>query len=66
MRTLVRLGAVTAAPPGWVAESGRTPAEAAAEAGFADQSHLTRWFRRYYAITPARFRDAALGQSAGS
>lgn len=44
-------------------EAGRTPAEAAAEAGFADQSHLTRWFRRYYAITPARFRDAARGQA---
>ncbi|TWF95987.1 AraC-like DNA-binding protein [Saccharopolyspora dendranthemae] len=134
VRTMVRLGAVTAAPPGWTAEtrreddglrqvrellhaefatdvetarlaeisgrsrfalyrafrdlhgltpgeyqrqlrvrcarrslaSGRTPAEAAAEAGFADQSHLTRWFRRYYAITPARFRDAALGQPVAS
>jgi AraC-like DNA-binding protein len=27
-------------------------------AGFADQSHLTRWFGRYYGITPGRYRDA--------
>ncbi|MDI2027874.1 AraC family transcriptional regulator [Saccharopolyspora sp. TS4A08] len=46
--------------------SGRTPAEAAVESGFADQSHLTRWFRRYYAITPARFRDAARDQASAS
>lgn len=118
VRSMVRLGAVTAAPPGWapetkreddglrqarellhehfaedidtarltevsgrsrfalhrafrdlhvrcarrLLEAGRTPAEA----GFADQSHLTRWFRRYYAITPARFRDAAGGQPVAS
>ncbi len=28
---------------------------AAAEAGFADQSHLTRWFRRIVGATPAAF-----------
>jgi AraC-like DNA-binding protein len=27
--------------------------QAAAQSGFADQSHLTRWFGRYYGITPA-------------
>ncbi|QQQ74620.1 AraC family transcriptional regulator [Saccharothrix sp. 6-C] len=32
---------------------GRPAAEAAALAGFADQAHLTRWFRRCYGITPA-------------
>jgi AraC-like DNA-binding protein len=37
---------------------GRRPAEAAAEAGFADQSHLTRAFRRQLGITPARYRAA--------
>jgi len=30
-------------------------AAAAAEAGFADQSHLTRQFRRAYGLTPGRF-----------
>ncbi len=39
--------------------SGLPPAEAAAAAGFADQAHLTRWFRRCYGITPAVFRRAA-------
>jgi AraC-like DNA-binding protein len=34
-------------------------AEAAARAGFADQSHLTRWFGRYYGITPGQYRRAA-------
>ena len=37
---------------------GMTPAVAAAEAGFADQAHLTRWFRRYYGITPGAYRAA--------
>ncbi|WEB45414.1 AraC family ligand binding domain-containing protein [Streptomyces yunnanensis] len=31
---------------------------AAAEAGFADQAHLTRWFTRTYGITPAAYRTA--------
>jgi AraC-like DNA-binding protein len=35
-----------------------TPARAAAEAGFADQAHLTRWFRRYYGVTPGAYRAA--------
>ncbi|MFM0192811.1 AraC family transcriptional regulator [Paraburkholderia strydomiana] len=35
---------------------GRTPAEVAAEVGFADQSHLGRWFRRAYRMTPAAYR----------
>ena len=38
---------------------GMPPAEAATAAGFADQAHLTRWFRRCYGITPAEFRRAA-------
>jgi AraC-like DNA-binding protein len=38
--------------------AGVTPAIAAAEAGFADQPHLTRWFRRYYGITPAAYQAA--------
>lgn len=32
--------------------------QAAAQSGFADQSHLTRWFSRYYGITPACYGKA--------
>ena len=39
--------------------AGVSPAQAAAEAGFADQAHLTRWFRRYYGVTPGAYRAAA-------
>lgn len=39
---------------------GLSPAQAA-EAGFTDQAHLTRWFGRCYGITPARYRAAAFG-----
>nr|WP_314479810.1 AraC family transcriptional regulator [uncultured Pseudomonas sp.] len=35
---------------------GRTPAEVAVALGFADQSHLGRWFRRAYQLTPAHYR----------
>ena len=31
---------------------------ASAEAGFADQPHLNRWFTRYLGITPAAYRRA--------
>ncbi|NVB40962.1 helix-turn-helix transcriptional regulator [Pseudenhygromyxa sp. WMMC2535] len=31
-------------------------ASIAAQSGFADQSHLTRWFARHYGITPAALR----------
>jgi AraC-like DNA-binding protein len=40
--------------------AGVTPARAAAEAGFADQAHLTRWFRRYYGVTPGAYRAASV------
>jgi AraC-like DNA-binding protein len=33
-------------------------AEAAAACGYADQSHLNRWFLRVHGITPGRFRRA--------
>jgi AraC-like DNA-binding protein len=42
---------------------GAPPAVAAAEAGFADQAHLTRWFRRYYGITPGAYRNAVSPQA---
>ncbi len=32
--------------------------DAAAHTGFADQSHLTRWFSRYYGITPGGYQRA--------
>ncbi|TNC14983.1 AraC family transcriptional regulator [Methylobacterium terricola] len=38
--------------------AGRSPAAAAAESGFADQSHLTRAFVRQFGVTPARTRAA--------
>ncbi len=38
--------------------AGQAPAEAALRAGFADQSHLTRAFRRQLGVTPARYRAA--------
>jgi AraC-like DNA-binding protein/quercetin dioxygenase-like cupin family protein len=38
--------------------SGTTPAEAAAIAGFADQSHMTRAFVRHFGITPGSYRRA--------
>jgi AraC-like DNA-binding protein len=39
--------------------SGVSPANTATEVGFADQSHLGRWFRRAYRLTPAHYRRAA-------
>jgi len=38
--------------------AGSAVADAAAMTGFADQAHLTRWFRRCYGITPAAYRAA--------
>jgi AraC-like DNA-binding protein len=35
---------------------GNSPAQAAAALGFADQSHLGRWFLRAYGLTPALYR----------
>ena len=49
-RTLRRLELARAA-----IEAGQPLARAAAEAGFADQSHLTRQFKRAYGLTPARW-----------
>lgn len=38
--------------------AGRPSAEVAAVTGFADQSHLTRWFHRYFGVTPAAYQRA--------
>lgn len=37
---------------------GRPVAAVAADVGFADQSHLTRWFARYFGITPGAYQRA--------
>ena len=39
-------------------EHGHRPAEAATLTGFADQAHLTRWFRRVVGITPGAYRNS--------
>jgi AraC-like DNA-binding protein len=39
---------------------GRPIGEAAVESGFADQSHLSRWFTRCYGVTPGRYQRAVV------
>lgn len=39
-------------------EQGRGLAETAAVTGFADQAHLTRWFRRVVGVTPGVYRNS--------
>jgi AraC-like DNA-binding protein len=39
-------------------EQGHSPAEAAVRTGFADQAHLTRWFRRVVGVTPGAYRNS--------
>ncbi len=38
-------------------EHGHRLAEAATLTGFADQAHLTRWFRRVVGVTPGAYRN---------
>ncbi|WP_433614759.1 AraC family ligand binding domain-containing protein [Dactylosporangium sp. CA-139114] len=38
--------------------AGRPPADVAEAVGFADQAHLTRWFKRVTGVTPAAFRNS--------
>jgi AraC-like DNA-binding protein len=45
---------------------GEPPGPVAAATGFADQAHLTRWFRRAYGITPAVYQRAAGGGTMGT
>jgi AraC family transcriptional regulator len=42
--------------------SSRPIAEIATEAGFADQSHLTRMMRRHEGATPQALRDGNAGR----
>jgi AraC family transcriptional regulator len=46
---------------GELARGDRALAEIAVEAGFADQSHFTRLFKRYLGTTPARYRTFQTG-----
>ncbi|WP_405873412.1 MULTISPECIES: helix-turn-helix domain-containing protein [unclassified Streptomyces] len=39
-------------------ETGLRPADVASLVGFADQAHLTRWFRRVLGVTPAAYRNS--------
>jgi len=39
-------------------DAGLRPAEVATLVGFADQAHLTRWFRRVIGITPGQYRNS--------
>ncbi|OLT29911.1 AraC family transcriptional regulator [Actinomadura sp. CNU-125] len=39
-------------------DAGHPPADAAALVGFADQAHLTRWFRRVLGVTPGAYRNS--------
>lgn len=39
-------------------DAGHRPAEVAALVGFADQAHLTRWFRRVLGVTPGAYRNS--------
>lgn len=62
-------GAVGMPPYAWLAQhrvararalldAGHRPAEAATLVGFADQAHLTRWFRRVVGVTPGAYRNS--------
>lgn len=45
---------------------GRSLAEAAAESGFADQSHMTRHFKRAYGMTPGHWRRLSTSEGHGN
>jgi AraC-like DNA-binding protein len=47
-------------------ESGRPLAQAAADAGFADQSHMSRQFKRAYGLTPASWARAVSAAARGT
>ncbi len=44
-------------------ERGHRPAAAATLTGFADQAHLTRWFRRVVGVTPGAYRNGVQDSS---
>ena len=44
-------------------EHGHRPARSATLTGFADQAHLTRWFRRVVGVTPGAYRNGVQDSS---
>jgi AraC-like DNA-binding protein len=38
--------------------TGASPAQVSTAVGFADQAHLTRWFKRVTGVTPAAYRKS--------
>ena len=38
--------------------AGASPAQVSTAVGFADQAHLTRWFKRVTGVTPAAYRKS--------
>jgi AraC-like DNA-binding protein len=44
-------------------EQGHRPAAVATLTGFADQAHLTRWFRRVVGVTPGAYRNGVQDRS---
>ncbi|MDL5365894.1 AraC family transcriptional regulator [Xanthomonas sp. NCPPB 2654] len=44
--------------------NGQEPADVAIKVGFADQSHLGRWFKRAYRLTPAAYKRLCAGDAA--
>jgi AraC-like DNA-binding protein len=45
-------------------ERGARPAQVAVTVGFADQAHLTRWFRRVLGVTPSAYRNSVQASEA--
>jgi AraC-like DNA-binding protein len=46
-------------------ERGHRPAEVSTLVGFADQAHLTRWFRRVVGVTPGAYRNSVQDTAPG-
>jgi AraC-like DNA-binding protein len=44
---------------------GWAPADAAGHVGFADQAHMTRWFRRVLGVTPGVYRNSVQDRRGG-
>lgn len=47
-------------------DEGAPLADAAAEAGFADQAHMSRWFKQVYSVTPGAYQRRLAGTGRAS
>jgi AraC-like DNA-binding protein len=56
---LMRFNALLQAAGGATTESARAWVEAASDAGYADQAHMNREFRRFAGLAPGEYRKAA-------